>query len=244
MGIKYLGDVDLQFLAYAKNDDLAILVGYLSRDKDGETRWAQELLKEPRFQSAGGNLTQVWDLIAGELQLFGGDSLVNFFRGHGVPYKEILCDVCDFLGVKVNKNNSAYDIENAALSKIFAKSWEYLTPEHRSEMADALGTSAFTGGKVVLDEIFEALKRSPVVSYQISMLLADGLALSLLGRGIPVVANLGLGRMLGIFAGPIGWLISLLFSVPLLTGTAYRVTVPCVIQVAYMRRALAQADRY
>ena len=244
MGIKYRDDTDLQFLAYAKNDDLAILVGYLSRDKDGDTRWAQELLKEPRLQSAGANLVQVWDLIAGELQLFGGDTAVNLFRGHGVPYKEILCDVCDFLGVKVNKADSAYEIENAALSKLLEKSWEHLTPEHKSQMASALGMGAFTAGKAALDEIFEALKHNPLVSFQLSMLLANGLAVSMLGRGLTVAANLGFGRMLGIFAGPIGWLISLLLSVPLLTGPAYRVTVPCVVQVAYMRRALAQADRY
>jgi uncharacterized protein YaaW (UPF0174 family) len=244
MSIKYLDDPDLQFLVYGKNDDLSILVGYLSRDKDGETRWAQALLNEPRFKSAGGNLTQVWDLIAGEFQLFGGDTAVNMFRGHGVSYREILCDVCDFLGVKVNKADSAYEIENAALSKLLEKSWEHMTPEHRSQMKSALGMGAFTAGKAMLDEIFEALRRSPLASFQISMLLANGLAVSLLGRGLTVAANLGVGRMLGLFAGPIGWLISLLLSVPMLTGPAYRVTVPCVVQVAYMRRALAQTDRY
>ena len=86
MGIKYRDDEDLAFLQYCNEEDLKILCRYLTHDKNGEERVAGELVKDERFTRLNGHPDQYirsWQLIAAELQLFGGDSLVNILRGYG-----------------------------------------------------------------------------------------------------------------------------------------------------------------
>ena len=56
--------------------------------------------------------------IAHEFQLYGGDSFANFFRGYGVPYREILMDVCDKKKVNYNKNSSTERIEMYLIQKL------------------------------------------------------------------------------------------------------------------------------
>lgn len=120
MGIKYRIDDDLAFLQYCKEEDLRVLAGYLTHDKDQSARIASELLEDESFKKFAGKKDQYrhcWQLIAGELQHFGGDTIVNLFRGDGVLYKEILSDVCDNQKVKTEKNSSAYAMENKLLEK-------------------------------------------------------------------------------------------------------------------------------
>jgi len=89
--IKYRNDPDLAFLQFCDNEDLEILVKYLTEDKDGDSRLTEDLTLEEKFQNCHENYKQVWDLIAGELQLFGADTFVTLFRGgKGVLYKKIL----------------------------------------------------------------------------------------------------------------------------------------------------------
>ncbi len=45
----------------------------------------------------------------------------------------------------------------------------------------------------------------------------------------------GIARWLSIFAGPIGWMLTAIWTAIDIVGPAYRVTIPCVIQIAYMR---------
>ncbi|HED1572153.1 TPA: DUF3944 domain-containing protein [Morganella morganii] len=93
MSNTYRNDKDLELLRYADNEMLSILVKYLTIDKDGTTRFTETLTGDKQFKAAQGNYQQVWQLIAGELQHFGGDTLVNLFRRSGVKYREILIDV-------------------------------------------------------------------------------------------------------------------------------------------------------
>ena len=44
-----------------------------------------------------------------------------------------------------------------------------------------------------------------------------------------------LSRFISIFCGPVGWLLLTGWTIWDIMGPAYRVTIPAVIQVAYMR---------
>ena len=80
------------------------------------------------------------------------------------------------------------------------------------------------------------------MSYQIAMVVANGVAKALLGRGLTIAANAGLTRAIGIMAGPIGWAISALITIPAISGPAYRVTLPAVIQIAAMRQQMLKEE--
>lgn len=102
----YQSDKDLDFLEKVHGNDLVELIFILAYNKLEEKNRADNskrvtcswddgyiektLNKEPEKH---------WQEIAAELQTFGGNTIVNFFRGHGVLYDEIVNDVADALDI-------------------------------------------------------------------------------------------------------------------------------------------------
>ncbi|MBQ1425597.1 MAG: hypothetical protein IIZ03_01580, partial [Succinivibrionaceae bacterium] len=54
------------------------------------------------YKKYGDQYDKYWKRIAAEFQYFGGDSIVNTFRGSGVLYREILTDALDCLDSKIS----------------------------------------------------------------------------------------------------------------------------------------------
>lgn len=53
--------------------------------------------------------------LTNEIQLMGGDSIVNKLRGNGVKYNEILLDISDEIGIKNIKEKADFEIESMIL---------------------------------------------------------------------------------------------------------------------------------
>lgn len=244
MGIAYREDDDLAFLQYCTEEDIRLLGEYLIYDKDHEERIASEILSNENFKQLYGRpdkWRRSWKLIAGELQHFGGDSVVNLFRGKGVLYKEILSDVCDKLSVKYRKNNSAYDIENLLIEKLTKLSWEKMSAKEKETVLDSMNIpDGFAGSPLAF--IVASIKAGGIGSFQWSSWLAQSASLAF---GHAALSGLSLGfvgsRGVAAFAGPLA---AIVVTVPLISGAAYRVTMPSVIQIAYMRRKYEQEDRF
>lgn len=237
MGIKYLDDSDLMFFKFCDNDDLGILANILI-GKEGDKRLCEELSDEDRFKNCNGSYQDAWDLIAGELQLFGGDSIANAARGgRGVLYREILADVCKKMGVRFDKEDDIQTIEKAYLLKILEKSLDKMTEKERAEFVAQFGLNVSNlAPAAIMAALQAAIRIGGFASYQLAVIVANGIARAITGRGLILAANAGLARILGIFSGPIGWVVTGLLSVPLLSGPAFRVTIPACVQVAYMRQ--------
>ena len=58
---------------------------------------------------------------------------------------------------------------------------------------------------------------------------------ALFGRGLSLVANAWLTKIASILTGPIGWAITAIWTSADMAGPAYRVTIPTIIQVIYLR---------
>ncbi|EMW0511725.1 DUF3944 domain-containing protein [Enterobacter mori] len=235
---KYRTDQDLELLRYSDNEMLEVLVNYLTTDKDGSTRYTESLTGEKAFQDAGKNYKQVWQLIGAELQHFGGDTFVNLFRGNGVLYKEILTDVCKKLSVKADFSADTVDIEQALLAKLFTDSWDKMNEEERRNIRRELKIDGNLASGAALTAIITAIRMGGFMSYQVAMIVANAVAKAVLGRGLALAANAGLVRAIGIFAGPIGMAITALLTIPAISGPAFRVTLPAVVQVAAMRQQM------
>lgn len=80
-----------------------------------------------------------------------------------------------------------------------------------------------------------AIKLGGFASYKVAVIVANAVARALLGRGLSFAANAALTRWIGVFAGPIGWAVTIAWTALDIAGPAYRVTIPAVIQIAYMR---------
>lgn len=98
-----------------------------------------------------------------------------------------------------------------------------------------LNTTNFTAEGITL-ALQIAIRQSGFMAYKIALIVANAIAKAILGRGLSLAANAGIARTIGIFAGPIGWLITGLWVAVDIAGPAYRVTIPTVIQVAFLRQ--------
>lgn len=236
MAINYRGDENLEFLRYCDNDDLSILVKYLIYDENKKLRTTEELTETEEYKKYGTNYNAYWSKIAAELQYFGGNTVLNAFRGYGVLYREILTDVCDKMDVSYNGKNSVTEMELYLLQKVLSKAIENMTEEELKDIVKDVNikTTGYTK-QALVTSLQIAIKTGGFASYQIAVIVANAVAKIILGRGLTLATNAALTRAISVFAGPIGWIITGLWTAFDIAGPAYRVTIPAVIQVAYMR---------
>ncbi|WP_006786629.1 DUF3944 domain-containing protein [Thiorhodospira sibirica] len=235
----YWHDQDLEFLGEIKSEDLEDLVYCITHDKDGDARWTEELTTSELYKQYHPDHHQYWELVAAEIQCFGANTFATVLRGgKGVPYKEVLTDVCDKLKVNYNKNSSVEQIENNLLMKILTDALEKMNPEELKELAEATGvknTGSVTAQTMV--GVFQAVFRAGgFKSYQLTLIIVNAVLKALIGRGLSLAGNAALTRTMAILTGPIGWVITGVWTAIDIAGTAYRVTIPAVIQVAVLRQ--------
>ncbi len=235
----YRDDRDLTFLSEMPSEDLNDLSYCLIHDENGEIRYTEELTTNERFENANPDHHQYWDLIAAELQCFGANTFVTLLRGgEGVLYKEVLCDVCDRMKVNYNKNATITVIEDNLLQKILTDSLNKMTPDELQELARSMGKKNTSGiTPEILVGLFQAIfKAGGFKSYQLTVIIANAVMKAIFKHGLKFAANAALNRAMAVLTGPIGWVITGLWTAVDIAGPAYRVTIPAVIQVAVLRK--------
>lgn len=240
----YRQDSDLEFLADMASVDLDPLVKILTTGKDGDVLLTEELTAHARYQVSSPDHHAYWDLIAAEIQCFGANTLATLARGgEGVPYREVLTDACDKLKVNYNSESSVEVIELNLLMKVLTDSMKEMSPEELEAVCNDLKLSPqrYTSEAVVI-ALQIAIKRSGFLPYQIAVIVANAVVKALIGRGLPLVVNAALTRLMGTFAGPVGWALSAVWLLVDIAGPAYRVTIPAVIMVAYLRAENARRE--
>lgn len=241
----YLDDKGLNFLGTLSSEELNDLVHILTYDKDGEKRTTEFLTLSERYKQHYPNHKMYWQEIGEELQLFGGNTFANMFRGTGVAYKEILCDVCDKLKVSYNKYATIEMIEDCLLQKILYDILAKMTLEQIKDLGVELGVDNL--GNLhgpALSSIFQAIfQAGGFASYKLTLIIANMVARAITGKGLSFAANRTLVKSMSILTGPIGWTITGIWTAIDIASPAYRVTIPAVIQVAYLRK-LSQNRNY
>lgn len=230
-------DPDLDdLLRSCSRDDLEPLVGYLTN------RISSALQATPRYKNYYPDHTQYIDEIIHELQLFGGNSIVNLFRGRGVSYAAILGDVCTKLGVERAPTDQTADSELKLLVKILEDSLSRMSPEQRAELEERFRQAGVRNiDWSVAKPLTVLLAQGGVLAggflaYQVAVIVANAVARLVMARGLTFAANTALTRALGAFAGPIGLALTGAWTVYDLSGPAYRVTIPCCCHIAYLRQ--------
>lgn len=233
----YRKDDDLEFLRECTSQDLDILVTILTKDSAGTVRLTEELTLSEPYKRHAPDHHQYWELVAAELQLFGGSTIANIARGNeGVSYKELLSDACGKMKVNFNPNASTEVIEQNLLMKVLTDSMDKMTPEQLKDLVQSmdLKTTNFTKQAVVA-AVQAGVGFGGFAAYRVAVVVANAVAKAVVGRGLAVAANAGLARAMGVVAGPIGWVITALWTILDVAGPAYRVTMPAAVQVAFLR---------
>ena len=235
-------DLDLQFLQAASNENLKILVDYLTLDKDGNFRFTEELTESELYRNCyPDSLHNMVDAIVCELQKFGGNTFMNTIRGRGVTYREILIDVCNHMKVNFNKNAEIEFIEDSLLRKCAEDAIEKMEPEDLKELIQSLDIKTTSYSKQAMVAALQAaIRLGGFTPYKIAVIVANGVCRALLGRGLALAGNRILTRYISIFAGPIGWILTAVWTAIDIAGPAYRVTIPCCIHIAFMRKLQTQ----
>ncbi|HHH7926049.1 TPA: acidic protein MsyB [Escherichia coli] len=233
MNVNYLNDSDLDFLQHCSEEQLANFARLLTHNEKGKTRLSSVLMRNELFKSMEGHPEQHrrnWQLIAGELQQFVGDSIANKLRGHGKLYRAILLDVSKRLKLKADKEMSTFEIEQQLLEQFLRNTWKKMDEEHKQEFLHAVDARVNE-----LEELLPLLMKDKLLAKGVSHLLSSQLtrilrthaAMSVLGHGLLRGAGLG---------GPVG---AALNGVKAVSGSAYRVTIPAVLQIACLRRMVS-----
>jgi uncharacterized protein YaaW (UPF0174 family) len=79
------------------------------------------------------------------------------------------------------------------------------------------------------------VQMSGFLAYQVAVIVANAVARIVLGRGLTLATNAALTRAIGVLAGPIGWAITGIWTLIDVSGPAYRVTIPAVCHIAFLR---------
>ncbi|EHA0417644.1 acidic protein MsyB [Escherichia coli] len=233
MNVNYLNDSDLDFLQHCSEEQLANFARLLTHNEKGKTRLSSVLMRNELFKSMEGHPEQHrrnWQLIAGELQHFVGDSIANKLRGHGKLYRAILLDVSKRLKLKADKEMSTFEIEQQLLEQFLRNTWKKMDEEHKQEFLHAVDARVNE-----LEELLPLLMKDKLLakgvlhllSSQLTRILRTHAAMSVLGHGLLRGAGLG---------GPVG---AALNGVKAVSGSAYRVTIPAVLQIACLRRMVS-----
>ncbi|WQU08689.1 DUF3944 domain-containing protein [Helicobacter pylori] len=234
----------MEFLKRLSSNDLKDLFDALVYDEDGILRMNEELTNSTEYKRYGHDYAKYPTRIAEELQRYGGNTFINFFRDEGVLYKEILCDACDHLKVNYHEESPISLIEKNMLSNLLKDSLEKMSGREIKELGHELGMTNIDkvigeNKQVLIAPVLTLFQAGGSHSYALAVSVADAMVRQTLGHGLSsVVGKVVLKKTLGVLAGPIGWVITGALVSINLAGPAYRVTVPACVLVATLRKKL------
>lgn len=234
-------DPDLsEVLMSASADDVRLLIDVITDSGKGRISLSSSVCGQLVAATKGQITDFDRGLVAEELTRFGGNSLMNLFRGgSGVPYKEMLTDVAGHVGVPKLNTASCAGMEMAIITKVIEQSLSRMSEEDKATFFESVGAIYRPGaGPAALAALIASLSASGVASYSLAAMVASATMSSLVGRGIVFASGTTLGRGLAVLTGPVGWAITGIWTAFDLASPAYRVTVPCVIQIGYMRQKM------
>lgn len=248
----------INVLQYAEDEDLSILADYVTDSGKGRLTLDSAVCKQ-LHEARTLNCFSFDDrtLLSREILAFGGNTLSNAYRGirtgiasgslldkilpdanAQLPYVEVVKDVASHMGVKLPKEASVVDAETLLLQHMLQSAFEKMTPAERDEVLSELGSSVSGIGASATAGLLTAAKMGGFKTFQIATIVANSLAKLILGRGLPFKVVGLLMKSLKVAMGPIGWVVTGAWAVADMAAPAYRVTVPVVVQVAYIRQKL------
>lgn len=233
---KYREDEGLDFLESVSSEALGPLVDFLTE------HYNSDLVESESYKKHYPDHHEYWDLIATEIQTYGGNTISNIYRGKGINYKEILFDVCDRMNVKYDSALSIEKIEQCLLEETLGKTLDNLEIKERKELIEELGekgSSVSLVGKSGIQVAQTLLRQGGFATYKWAIMIAHNtvgnISKIVLGKGLPFIAGPLITKGTKFLIGPIGTAISAVWTVYDIHGPAYRVTVPAVFYIIMLR---------
>lgn len=224
-------DKDLEFLNECTNEQLKNLADMLVYNEKGQKRTGEKLSTRKEYvDSYPDAMNKLVPDIVDELQRCGGNKVLNTLRGHGSNYRAIVEDICDQYKVKYNDFNTIEEIEGYLLRKLLMASVESMTEEDLQRISKDIKTK-----ETLKDILSSGNLTSPVILKMTTMMVYGILQKMGVHMAAAIVGRFMVGRAFTFLAGPVGWVLGGAWMAYDLLGPTYKVTVPCVITIAYYR---------
>lgn len=229
----------ISVLERADNQDIKTLCDIITLGKNGTPRISDSLTKSSVYKhNYPHNMSVLIPGMVRELSLYGGNSVVNLFKGEGSDYSAILRNVAKRLKVSFRNSQPDEVIEGYMLQKLFDDMSDSLTDEQLRTMTREFGIKPLRYSRQAMVAALQiTIRRGGLYGLSWSMNLANVVARQAIGRGVATFATGSvLSRSLSVLTGPIGWAITAAWTAYDVAGPAYRVIVPAVIYIAYLRQ--------
>lgn len=220
-------DKDLDFLNECTNEQLKNLADMLVYNEKGQKRTGEKLSTRKEYSDLYSNaMNKLVPDIVDELQRYGGNKMLNTRPN----YRKILEDICDQYKIKYNDFNTVEEVESYLLRKLLLISVDNMSEEDVQQISKDIKSketlkAILSTGKLASPVI---LKMTTVMVYGILQKMGINMAATIVGRFM-------VGRVYAFLAGPVGWVLGGVWMAYDLLGHSYKVTVPCVITIAYYR---------
>lgn len=229
-------DQNLEFMAQMPEEQLQVFVDTLI-EKGGIT---ETLSVSEDYKQFGKNYAKYWHRIEEEYRAFGSNTITSIFSGPNT-YREILEKVLKQCNVDFHASDSVEVMEELLLESIIKDMWEKLSQSERiallSDLKDDVDNIDFNSiGGITSSVLIQVFRAGGFASYKITLIIVNAIAKAILGRGLSLAVNASIARGLSVLVGPIGIILTALWSVYDIAGPAYRVIIPCTILIAAYRK--------
>ena len=230
-------DKDLRFLSSCENEDLRILCDILTHDRLGNIRITEQLTSTDEYnRNYPEDMLFLVPQISNELLKYGSNTLSTLWNREPDSYETVLRRVCKQMDVPVSDHDTITKMERNLLTTLCQDTLNKMSERELRLLANENGIPDKTLTRQALTAaLLMAVRTSRAVLARIAARIIQYIVEIITVRGVATAGIETATRAVGGALGPIGWIALGAWTVYDITSPAYRVCIPAVLQVAYMR---------
>ena len=238
-------DKDLRFLSSSENEDLRVLCDILTHDRLGNIRITEQLTSTDEYnRNYPEDMLFLVPQISNELLKYGSNTLATFWHNEPDSYETVLRRVCKQMDVRTMEQDSVAKMEHNLLTTLCQDTLNKMSERELRLLANENGIPDKRLTRQALTAaLLMAVRTSRAVLTRIAARVIQYIVEIITIRGVATAGIETATRAVGGALGPIGWIALGAWTVYDISSPAYRVCVPAVLQVAYMRLSRFEQER-
>ena len=238
-------DKDLRFLSSCENEDLRVLCDILTHDRLGNIRITEQLTSTDEYnRNYPEDMLFLVPQISNELLKYGSNTLATFWHNEPDSYETVLRRVCKQMDVRTKEQDSVAKMEHNLLTTLCQDTLNKMSERELRLLANENGIPDKTLTRQALTAaLLMAIRTSRAVLTRIAARIIQYIVEIITIRGVATAGIETATRAVSSALGPIGWIALGAWTVYDISSPAYRVCVPAVLQVAYMRLNRFEKER-
>lgn len=238
-------DKDLRFLSSCENEDLRVLCDILTHDRLGNIRITEQLTSTDEYnRNYPEDMLFLVPQISNELLKYGSNTLATFWHNEPDSYETVLRRVCKQMDVRTMEQDSVAKMEHNLLTTLCQDTLNKMSERELRLLANENGIPDKTLTRQALTAaLLMAIRTSRPILTRIAARVIQYIVEIITIRGVATAGIETATRAVGGALGPIGWIALGAWTVYDISSPAYRVCVPAVLQVAYMRLNRFEKER-